>query len=128
MAIPLRDLCAGRVNSVLGPHMDSGRVIIIIPADGMALDAVCAIANKLDFALRLEDLGHIVSCSELTFEPFTPESSQFGRKGHQITLTLDTPLEFRRASNLFLAAGALFSSHITYTDQMRMCGGPLSRI
>ena len=60
VAIPLRDLCAGRVNSVLGPHMDSGRVIIIIPADGMALDAVCAIANKLDFALRLEDLGHMV--------------------------------------------------------------------
>ena len=108
--------------------MDSGKVEIKIPADIMTIDAVGAVAGKLGVALRRQGLGGVVSYAEVTCEPFTPESPLHGRKCNQITLNLDTAMEFRLAADFFIAAGAPFSSHVTYTDQMRMCGESLGRV
>ena len=107
--------------------MDSGKVMVMIPADLMTLEAAGAVADKLRVALRRSSLGDVVSHSELTYEPFTPDSPEFGRRWHQIILNLDTALELRRAASLLMAAGAPISAHIMYTDQMRLCGETLGR-
>jgi hypothetical protein len=108
--------------------MDPGKVLIDIPADVMTLETVGTVADKLGAALRGAYLGHVVSYAKLTYEPFTPESPEYGRDWYQITLELKKAVELRRASDLFLAAGAPPTSHITYGDQMRMCGVTLGRV
>jgi hypothetical protein len=108
--------------------MDSGKVFVDIPADVMALDAVGNIADKLGVALGGAFLGRVVSYAKLTYDPHTPESPEHGREWHRIILDLDKGLELRRAADLFLAAGAPPSSHITYGDQMRICGVSLGRV
>ena len=108
--------------------MDSGKVAIKIPVDAMPLEAVGAVADKLAVALRRAGLGDVVSYAAVIYEPFTPDSPEYGRRWNEIILNLDTAMELRRAASLFLAAGAPFSSHITYTDQMRMCGESLGRV
>jgi hypothetical protein len=108
--------------------MDPGKVFIDIPADVMALGTVSTVADKLGAALRGAYLGHVVSYAKLTYEPFTPESPEHGREWHQIILELNKAVELRRAADLFLAAGAPPTSHITYGEQMRMCGVTLGRV
>lgn len=108
--------------------MDAGKVEIKIPADVMPLSAVGAVADKLGVALRRAGLGEVVSYAAVAYEPFTPESSQYGRKWNEIILDLAKVMELRQAADLFLAAGAPFSSHVIYTDQMRMCGESLGRV
>lgn len=108
-------------------NMDSGKVTVKIPADLMSLEAVGAVADRIRVALRRAGLGDVVSCYELTYEPFTPDTPQFGRKWHQIDLDLDRTLHSRRLVDLLLAAGTPPSAHITYTDRMRICGDSLGQ-
>jgi len=107
--------------------MDSGKVEVKIPADVMSLDAVGTVADKLDATLRRQGLGNVVAYCGVEYEPFTPESPLYGLKWNQITLNLDTAMEFRLAADLFMTAGAPLSSHVLYTDQMRMYGESLGR-
>lgn len=106
-------------------NMDSGKVTVKVPAGLMTLEAVGAVADRIRVALRRAGLGDVVSCRELTYEPFTPDTPQFGRKWHEIVLNLDRSLDSRRVADLLLAAGTPPSAHITYTDQMRLCGDSL---
>jgi hypothetical protein len=108
--------------------MDSGKVTVKIPADLMTLEAVGAVADKLRVALRRSGLGDVVSRHELAYEPFAPDTPEFGRRWHEIVLNLERALDSRRVAGLLLAAGAPRSAHITYTDQMRMCGDSLGRV
>lgn len=107
--------------------MDSGKVTVKIPADLMSLEAASAVADKMGIALQRARLGNVVSCSELSHEPFARDSPEFGRRWHEIVLHLDTSLPFRRLADFLVACGAPFSSHITYTDHMRLCGESLGR-
>lgn len=107
--------------------MDSGKVTVKVPADLMTLEVVGTLAGRIRIALRRAGLGDVVSHEELTYEPFTPGTPEFGRKWHQIVLNLDRALDSRRVADLLLAAGAPPSAHITYTDRMRLCGDSLGR-
>ena len=111
----------------MGSNMDSGKVTVKIPADLMTLEAVDAVADRIRIALRRAGLGDVIACRELTYEPFTPDTPEFGRKWHQIDLDLDRTLDSRRVVELLLAAGTPPSAHITYTDRMRLCGDSLGQ-
>lgn len=108
--------------------MDAGKVTVMVPADLMTLEAVGVVAAEAGAALRRSGLGEVVSCYELTFEPFTPDTPEFGRKWHQIVLELHRAPEPRRLADLLLAAGTPPSAHVTYTDRMRLCGDSLGRV
>ena len=108
--------------------MDAGKVDIMIPVDAVPFDAIAAIARKLDVGLRREGLGELLSFGEVTHEPFTPDCLEHGRRWSRITLNMGRSVTLRRAVQLFVAAGVPHASHVTYTEQMHMCGvtlGPL---
>lgn len=108
--------------------MDAGKVDIKIPADAVPLEAAAAIARRLDASLRREGLGKVASFGEVTYEPFTPECPEHGRRWNAVTLNLSRPMTLRRAAELFLAAGVPHASHVTYTEQMHMCGVTLGSL
>jgi hypothetical protein len=102
--------------------MDAGKVDIKIPAGAVPFEALAAIARRLDASLRREGLGQVASFGEVTYEPFTPECPEHGRRWNAVTLDLSRPMTLHRAAELFVAAGVPRSAHVTYTEQMHMCG------
>lgn len=109
-------------------EMDSGKVTVKIPAESMPFEATGAVAARIGVALQRAGLGRVVSHSVLMYEPFTSDSPDFGRRWYEIILHLDVALLPRRLAGLLVAAGAPSSSHVAFTDQMRMCGESLGRI
>jgi len=108
--------------------VDEGKVMIYVLAEFTTPAAVAAIAEKLGETLRSAGVGDVTSHAELDYEPFTPGVEEFGHRWHRITVNLDTALALGRAASLFLAAGVPRSSHIMYTDRMRLCGQTLGRV
>lgn len=106
--------------------MDLGKVTIKIPADVMQFGDVELLADAIMVALSHGTYGEVLAVAKLRYEPFTPETPEFGRRWNEITICLDRLISLSKLKELLVSAGAPGSSHLTYTDQMRMCGESLA--
>lgn len=105
--------------------MDLGKATIMIPADIMQFGDVELLADSIAAALGQGAYGEILTVAKLRHEPFTPHVPEFGRTWNQITINLDRVIGLDRLKELLIAAGVPSSAHLTYSNQMRMCGEPL---
>lgn len=108
--------------------MDLGKVSIKISADVMPFGDVELVADAIAAALNKDYLGEVLAVAKLRYEPFTPDTPEFGRTWNQIDIMLDKVIGLGRLKELLFASGVPDSAHLTYADQMRMCGGSLGRV
>jgi hypothetical protein len=108
--------------------MDLGKVSIKIPADAMPFGDAELVADAIAAALSKGYLGEVLSVAKLRYEPFTPDIPEHGRTWNQVDIMLDKVISLSRLKELLLASGVPDSAHLTYADQMRMCGESLGRV
>ena len=106
--------------------MDLGKATIMIPADVMQFGDVELLADSIAAVLSQGAYGDVLAVSKLRYEPFTPHVPEFGRTWNEITINLDRVISLDKLKELLIAAGAPSSAHLTYSDQMRMCGESLA--
>lgn len=107
--------------------MDLGKVAIMIPADLMSFADVEQVADAIAAAMDKGGLGEVLHVAKLRYEPFDRTSPHFGRTWNEVAISLDRVIGLDRLKALLLACRVPGSAHVTYTDQMRMCGASLGQ-
>lgn len=106
--------------------MDLGKATIMIPTDVMQFGEVELLADSIAAGLRKDAYGEVLAVAKLRYEPFTPHVHEFGWIWNEITINLDKVIGLDELKELLTAAGVPNSAHLTYSDQMRMCGESLA--
>lgn len=106
--------------------VDAGKTVVMIRADQVTLDQALRFCERLSHALTSNNLGIATATQAVDFEPFTSGSEQDGLKWIRVELDLDQDVELKRLVALLASAGIPTSSHLMYTDRMRLSGSTLS--